>query len=107
MSGVGEWVGWGAAALLLVTTLKEVQQQWRADSNEGVWPWMFAGYFLASTGFTVYSALGGQTLFLVVNAMLMATNALGQALYWRNALRARRQEHALPHQDTSLRKDSR
>lgn len=105
MSGAGEWVGWGAAALLLVTTLKEVHQQWHADSNDGVWPWMFAGYFLASAGFTVYSALGGQTLFLVVNATLMATNAVGQALYWRNAWRARLQVRALPDSGTSIRKD--
>jgi hypothetical protein len=105
MTGATEWIGWTAAALLLATTLREVRQQWHADSNEGVWPWMFAGYFLASTGFTVYSALGGQTLFLVVNAMLMVTNAVGQALYWRNAWRARRQVRALPESGTSTRKD--
>ena len=79
-----EWIGWASAALLLATIVQQVYTQWRSGATAGVSRWLFIGQTLASIGFTAYSALTDNRVFLVVNAALVLSALAGQAIYWRN-----------------------
>lgn len=83
MSGA-DWVGWGASAVLIATLARQVFVQWRERSVEGVSSWLFVGQLAASTGFTVYSWLVGNAVFVFTNSVLLLTAVLGQAIYRRN-----------------------
>src|SRR6188768_1676439 len=83
-----EIVGWIAAVLLLVTIGSQVYQQWKTRSTKGVSPWLFAGQVAASTGFTIYSVLVGNVVFVDTNALILLSAVFGQILYWRNARKA-------------------
>lgn len=76
-------IGWGASALLLATIISQLVEQWRARSSEGVSYLLFAGQIAASSGFVVYSALTGDTVFIVTNSLMLASAAVGLALTWR------------------------
>lgn len=81
-------VGWAAALILLVTIGSQVYQQWKSKSTKGVSPWLFGGQVAASAGFTVYSMLVGNVVFVVTNALMLLSAIVGQFLYWRNARKA-------------------
>lgn len=80
---MSELVGWGAAAVLLFTVTSQSLRQWRARSTEGVSPWLFSGQLTASTGFTIYSIMLGDTVFIVTNVLLMMSATVGLVAYWR------------------------
>ena len=50
--------------------------------------WLFIGQLAASTGFTVYSWLLGNPVFIVTNAALLLTALAGELIYLRNRKRA-------------------
>jgi MtN3 and saliva related transmembrane protein len=79
-----DWIGWFASAVLLLTIGRQVFTQWKTHSSAGVSPWLFAGQVTASLGFTVYSYLLHNWVFLCSNVALLVTALLGQTLYWRN-----------------------
>ena len=83
-----EVIGWAAALILLATISSQVYAQWRTRSTTGVSPWLFAGQVFASIGFTVYSALLGNAVFTVTNALMLASAVVGQLLFWRNQRKA-------------------
>ena len=83
-----EIIGWAAALILLLTIGTQVYQQWRTRSVQGVSPWLFGGQVLASAGFTAYSVLLGNAVFIVTNALILASAMFGQFLYWRNQRKA-------------------
>lgn len=84
-------IGWASSAILLVTIGKQVHKQWVSGTCEGVSSWLFVGQTAASLGFTVYSALVRNWVFVVTNAMLLASALAGWVIYRRNAaLDARR-----------------
>ena len=85
---VTEIIGWAAAITLLATISTQVYQQWRTRSTQGVSQWLFAGQVLASAGFTAYSVLVGNTVFIVTNLLILASAVFGQFLYWRNQRKA-------------------
>lgn len=70
-----EVIGWVSSIILLVTIGKQIHKQWQAHSSEGVSIWLFVGQLAASSGFTVYSYLVDNWVFVVTNA-LMVVNAL-------------------------------
>jgi uncharacterized protein with PQ loop repeat len=78
-------VGWASALVLLVGTLKELQQQWRSRSAEGIWPWFFVCQLSAAAGFTVYAALIESWVFFAANGILVLANAAAHLIYRRNA----------------------
>ena len=78
-------IGWAASAVLLVTIGRQVFTQWRTGSSSGVSKWLFVGQVTASVGYTVYSYLLRNWVFLVSNIALLCTAVLGQWLYLRNA----------------------
>ncbi len=81
-----EAIGWASSAILLVTIGKQVHKQWVSGRSEGVSSWLFVGQTAASLGFTVYSALVQNWVFVVTNAMLLASALLGLAIHRRNAV---------------------
>ena len=83
-----EAVGWGSSAVLVATIAKQVLKQWRAGTSEGVSTWLFAGQFAASAGFTVYSALVRDWVFVVTNSLMVLNALAGYAITMMQKRRA-------------------
>ena len=79
-----ELIGWSASVILLITIISQVRKQWRTGSNDGVSKWLFVGQVASSIGFTVYSALTGNWVFIVTNAMLLLSNIAGVYIFFKN-----------------------
>jgi MtN3 and saliva related transmembrane protein len=77
-------IGWASATILLLTLGLQARLQWRERRTRGVSRWLFAGQIAASTGFVVYSWLLSNWVFLVTNALILATALAGEAIYLRN-----------------------
>lgn len=79
-----EAIGWVSTALLLITLLRQVYTEWKSGSTAGISKWLFAGQCAASIGFTAYSWLLGNWVFMGSNAAILGVAVLGQILYARN-----------------------
>jgi uncharacterized protein with PQ loop repeat len=96
-----EAIGWFSSLVLLLTIGQQVYKQWHEGTSKGVSRWLFAGQMLASAGFTLYSWLVHNWVFVVTNALMLVSALVGHAI----VLRHRRREgsavalvrgHALP-----------
>lgn len=85
-----ELIGWASSIVLLLTITKQVHKQWKTAATEGVSKWLYVGQIAASAGFTAYSALVRNWVFVVTNAALLVSALVGCAIYFR----ARRREAA-------------
>ena len=72
-----ESVGWVAAAILLVTTGRQVYSEWRSGTTQGV-RWQFIGQLAASAGFAIYSVLLKNWVFFVTSIFMLVTAGVGQ-----------------------------
>ena len=72
-----EVLGWFSSCVLVLTIAKQVYKQWQEGSSEGVSKWLFVGQMTASTGFTVYSLLVGNWVFVVTNAVMLVNGLVG------------------------------
>jgi uncharacterized protein with PQ loop repeat len=88
---VTDLLGWASSAVLLATLARQVRKQWREGTAEGVSRWLFAGQTTASLGFTVYSLLLRNWVFVVTNALLLL-NAIAGLVIFRRLRRRRRLE---------------
>ncbi len=79
-----EAIGWIASVILLATMMRQVWTQWRNGSTAGVSHWLFIGQIGASIGFTIYSALLGNAVFVVTNALMLVNALVGLYLDRRN-----------------------
>jgi MtN3 and saliva related transmembrane protein len=79
-----EAIGWFAAVVLLSTIGRQVYTQWRDGSSKGLSRWLFIGQITASIAFIVYSWLLANWVFVVTNALMLVTAALGQWIYLSN-----------------------
>lgn len=79
-----EIIGWVSSLILLATLVKQVHKQWREGTSEGVSKWLFAGQTAASVGFTVYSFLVKNWVFVVTNALLLVNALVGWVILFRN-----------------------
>jgi MtN3 and saliva related transmembrane protein len=79
-----ELIGWASSAILLGTISRQVFTQWKTKSTAGVSHWLFIGQFAASTGFTVYSVLLHNWVYVVSNGALLITAVIGQIVYKHN-----------------------
>jgi len=79
-----DWIGWAASFVLLATLGRQIQVQWRERSTQGVSGLLFAGQILASVGFTAYSWMLQNWVFVVTNAAILLTALVGQWVYRRN-----------------------
>lgn len=84
-----EAVGWGSSVILLATIGKQVHKQWAERTSAGVSKWLFIGQVAASVGFTAYSWMLRNWVFVVTN-FLMLLNALVGLAVLLHQRRARR-----------------
>ena len=79
-----EMVGWASSVILLLTIIMQVKKQWQTGSNDGVSKWLFTGQLASSVGFTVYSVLTWNLVFIFTNSVLLLSNIVGVFIFFRN-----------------------
>jgi MtN3 and saliva related transmembrane protein len=79
-----EFLGWASSGVLLLTLMRQVYTQWKTRSTAGVSKWLFLGQLTASLGYTIYSYLLHNWVFLTSNIAILGTALIGEALYLRN-----------------------
>jgi MtN3 and saliva related transmembrane protein len=82
-----EAIGWASSFILVLTIAKQVYKQWREGSSEGVSRWLFVGQMAASLGFTVYSWLVNNWVFVVTNSLMLLNGLLGLLIVLRHRRR--------------------
>jgi uncharacterized protein with PQ loop repeat len=82
-----DWIGWISSLILLATLGRQVYSQWRSRATAGVSKWLFIGQLAASTGFSIYSWLLHNWVFLVTNLALLATAVAGELVLLSNRRR--------------------
>ena len=87
---MAELIGWASSLVLLLTVGKQIHKQWRDNCSEGVSKWLFVGQMTASAGFTIYSWLVNNWVFVVTNSLMLVNGLLGLLI----VLRHRRRETA-------------
>jgi MtN3 and saliva related transmembrane protein len=88
-----EAIGWFSSFILVLTIGKQVYKQWSSGSSEGVSKWLFVGQITASAGFTLYSVLVRNWVFVVTNALLLVSAIVGGLIVIKHR-RAQRAAHA-------------
>ena len=83
-----EVIGWASSVILVLTIGKQVWKQWQSGSSEGVSRWLFVGQIAASVGFTVYSFLVHNWVFVATNALMLVNALLGYGIVVRHRRRA-------------------
>jgi MtN3 and saliva related transmembrane protein len=78
--GVPDAIGWLSSAILVCTIANQVYKQWHDDTSKGVSSWLFVGQMLASAGFTLYSWLVHNWVFVVTNALMLCAAIVGLAI---------------------------
>ena len=80
-----ELIGWCSSFILVLTICKQVYKQWQEGTSEGVSKWLFIGQMSASLGFTIYSWLVNNWVFVVTNSVMLLSGlvGLGIVLYHR------------------------
>ncbi len=85
-----EVIGWFSSVVLVLTIGKQVYKQWKSGSSEGVSKWLFLGQMTASVGFTIYSWLVHNWVFVVTNALMLCNALLGWGIVRRHRRREQR-----------------
>jgi MtN3 and saliva related transmembrane protein len=86
-----EVVGWASSFILVLTIAKQVYKQWHEDSSEGVSKWLFIGQISASLGFTIYSWLVNNWVFVVTNSLMLLNGLAGLGIVIHHRRRKRRE----------------
>lgn len=89
-----EIIGWVSSFILVLTIGKQVYKQWHEGKSEGVSRWLFIGQISASLGFSIYSLMVRNWVFVVTNVLMLANGVLGYLIVLRHRRRARRQASA-------------
>jgi len=84
-----EVVGWVSSGILVLTIAKQIYKQWQEGSSEGVSKWLFVGQIAASLGFTVYSWLVNNWVFVVTNSIMLINGLLGLGIVLHHRRRER------------------
>lgn len=87
-----EVIGWFSSFVLVLTIAKQVHKQWKSGSSEGVSKWLFVGQITASVGFTLYSFLVRNWVFVVTNALLLVSAIIGGLIVVKHRRAARQQD---------------
>jgi uncharacterized protein with PQ loop repeat len=87
-----EAIGWVSSFILVLTIGKQVFKQWKEGSSENVSKWLFIGQLAASLGFTIYSWLVGNWVFVVTNAIMVVNGLAGLFIVLRHRRRDRREQ---------------
>ena len=75
-----EALGWISSIILVLTIGKQVYKQWQEGVSEGISKWLFIGQITASTGFTIYSWLVHNWVFVVTNLLMILNSFIGLSL---------------------------
>lgn len=103
--GLGvELTGWLSSFVLVLTIAKQVYKQWREGASRNVSKWLYIGQLAASIGFTIYSWLVGNLVFVVTNGIMVLNGLAGLLIVLHHRRRARRQERP-PRGSQTLRPD--
>lgn len=86
-------IGWTSSLILLLTLANQVHKQWHEETSKGVSRWLFLGQMAASTGFTVYSWLVQDWIFVVTNALMIGNGLAGYLIVLRHRRRERGRVH--------------
>ncbi len=87
-----EAIGWISSLILLLTIGKQVYKQWQEGSSEGVSKWLFVGQLAASLGFTIYSWLVHNWVFVATNALMLVNGLTGLSLVLYHRRREQRED---------------
>ncbi len=77
-------IGWASSLVLVLTIGKQVHKQWKAGTSEGVSKWLYVGQTAASTGFTVYSWMVHDWVFVVTNAVMLLSAIVGLVIFFHH-----------------------
>jgi len=93
-----ELLGWASSFILLLTSIRQVHTQWRTEAVAGVSKWLFVGQISASTGYTIYSFLLHDWVYVSSNIAILITAFIGAGIYLRNRRVVRRKaaERGIP-----------
>jgi MtN3 and saliva related transmembrane protein len=72
-----ELVGWVSSFILVLTIGKQIYKQWQEGRSENVSKWLFIGQMAASLGFTIYSWLVANWVFVVTNILMLINGLIG------------------------------
>jgi uncharacterized protein with PQ loop repeat len=86
---MAEAIGWLSSIILVLTLGKQVYKQWHEGSSQGVSRWLFLGQMAASLGFTVYSWMVGNWIFVITNSLMLVNGMLGYLIVLRHRRRPR------------------
>ena len=75
-----ELIGWASSLILVLTISKQIYKQWQAGSSENVSKWLFIGQMAASLGFTIYSWLVSNWVFVVTNSLMLVNGLIGLSI---------------------------
>jgi MtN3 and saliva related transmembrane protein len=78
-----EIIGWASSVILLLTLIRQVKKEWEEKNSKGLSKWLFVGQLIASVGFTVYSYLVSNWVFMVTNGLLTINNVIGIYIYYK------------------------
>jgi MtN3 and saliva related transmembrane protein len=70
-------IGWVSSLVLLATIVSQIAKQWSERSGKGVSTWLFIGQAGASLGFTTYSVLLKNWVFMVTNGLMLVSALVG------------------------------
>ena len=84
-----ELIGWCSSFILVLTIGKQVYKQWQEGTSEGVSKWLFIGQMSASLGFTVYSWLVNNWVFVVTNSVMLLSGLIGLGIVLHHRKRER------------------
>jgi len=87
-----EAIGWVSSFILVLTIGKQVYKQWKEGSSENVSKWLFIGQLAASLGFTIYSWLVQNWVFVVTNAIMLVNGLTGLMIVLHHRRRERREQ---------------
>ena len=87
-----EAIGWVSSFILVLTIGKQVYKQWKEGSSENVSKWLFIGQLAASLGFTIYSWLVQNWVFVVTNAIMLMNGLAGLMIVLHHRRRERREQ---------------
>jgi MtN3 and saliva related transmembrane protein len=85
-----ELVGWASSFILVLTIAKQIYKQWQEGSSENVSKWLFIGQMAASLGFTIYSWLVHNWVFVITNLLMLINGLIGLSIVLYHRKRERR-----------------
>ena len=85
-----EAIGWVSSFVLVLTIGKQVHKQWKEGASENVSRWLFVGQIAASLGFTIYSWLVRNWVFVVTNSLMLINGLIGLGIVLHHRRRGRK-----------------